>query len=77
MTDFRELLPADVRERIEEREAQGLTLEEQGQIRDITPVRPPAPHVKPDELDGLFGVTEDPQSGKVYYLQPPRERGDE
>lgn len=72
-SEFKNLLPPDVRARIEELEAAGVSLEEQGAVRSIEP-RPVAPQIATDDVEGLFGVSEDPQSGTVHYLKRPEER---
>lgn len=80
MTDIRDLLPPHVRARIEELEAQGVSLEEQARRSDPDlrePPRPQAPMIATDELDSLFGTTEDPQDGRIHYLLPPRDREDD
>jgi hypothetical protein len=71
---FRDLLPPEVRARIEEQEARGVSIEEQGRIREPTRPRPVAPMIATDDTEGLFGTSEDPQTGNVHYLMPPKER---
>lgn len=80
MSDIRDYLPPEVRARIEELEAQGVSLEEQAARSDPDLREPPravAPTIATDEVEGLFGTTEDPQDGRIHYLLPPRDREDD